>query len=292
MSYRSLLGRPLVLTLMLSAALLSTATVSRADDGSGGATPTTVPWTPAPSATNTPTVRATPKPTPTPVPTRTPAKKSTTSPRTPSKSTPSKPTSPSRSKTPAKSKAPAGAKTPGKAKAPSKRPQRPRHPSRPPQPAYRVPPGWPVSMYIPRIHLTAPVESVALKSVADFKAPFKWGDVAWYDRGPRPGDVGRATVFGHLDSYCCPAAFYLLKTLKSGDLVQVKYKTGAPLTFRVMWGTTFPNTRLPISFLFGTVHERGLSLITCAGVFHRDGTGYDHKMIVYARAVLPNGQLG
>jgi hypothetical protein len=44
--------------------------------------------------------------------------------------------------------------------------------------------------------------------------------------------------------------------------------------------------------MFGRTHERGLVLVTCAGVFHRDGTGYDHKLIVYARLVLPNGTLG
>jgi hypothetical protein len=32
--------------------------------------------------------------------------------------------------------------------------------------------------------------------------------------------------------------------------------------------------------------------MTCAGAFHLDGTGYDHKLIVYARLVLPNGKLG
>jgi hypothetical protein len=44
--------------------------------------------------------------------------------------------------------------------------------------------------------------------------------------------------------------------------------------------------------MFGRNRQRGLVLITCSGVFHYDGTGYDHKLLVYARLILPSGQLG
>ena len=157
---------------------------------------------------------------------------------------------------------------------------------------FTPPQGWPQRLVIPSIGVTAPVESLAFTTAADVHAPYKWSDVAWYDRGPKPGDMGRANIFGHLDSTCCPAIFYRLKDLKPNSTFQVVYKHGKPLTFRVMWSATFPNANLPLKFLFGAVKERGLALMTCAGAFHRDGTGYDHKLIVYARLVLPNGKLG
>ena len=47
----------------------------------------------------------------------------------------------------------------------------------------------------------------------------------------------------------------------------------------------YPNNKLPMKFMFATTRERGLILITCTGVFHRDGTGYDHKRLVYARLI-------
>jgi hypothetical protein len=159
-------------------------------------------------------------------------------------------------------------------------------------PPLTLPQGWPQRLVIPSIHVSATVESLAFTRPQDAKAPYNWGDVAWYDRGPRPGENGRANIFGHLDSTCCPAVFYLLKNLKAGNTVQVSYKKGKPLTFRVLWQATYANNKLPTKFLFGAVHERGLVLMTCAGAFHRDGTGYDHKLIVYARLVLPNGKLG
>jgi sortase (surface protein transpeptidase) len=145
---------------------------------------------------------------------------------------------------------------------------------------------------IPRLAVKAPVEANAFRTVNDLKAPYKWGDVAWYDKGPRPGDAGNADVVGHLDSTCCPAVFYQLKYLKPGDRVQVQYKTGKPLNFRVMWSHVYWDNQLPLKWIFGPNRQRGLVLITCSGVFHYDGTGYDHKLLVFARLILPSGQLG
>lgn len=160
-----------------------------------------------------------------------------------------------------------------------------------PAPVY-VPPGWPKVLTIPRFGVKASVEALKFVATADIHAPYKWGDVAWYNRGPRPGDSGRATIFGHLDSFCCPAVFWQLHSLRPGDIVQVAYKTGKLLNFRVMWQGTYLNSKLPLKYMFGNTKEHGLSLITCTGVFHRDGTGYDHKLLVYTRLVLPSGKLG
>jgi sortase A len=161
-----------------------------------------------------------------------------------------------------------------------------------PAPVVIVPAGWPKILSIPRFGVRASVESLKFSTTADVKAPYNWGDVAWYNRGPRPGDRGRATIFGHLDSLCCPAVFWQLHSLHAGDVVQVAYKKGKILQFRVLWQGTYLNARMPLKFMFGRTSERGLTLITCAGVFHRDGTGYDHKLVVYSRLILPSGKLG
>jgi hypothetical protein len=156
-----------------------------------------------------------------------------------------------------------------------------------------VPPGRPLTVMIPKIAVTASLESVPLSSDRDVHAPFKWADAGWFSRGPRPGAVGRAVIFGHLDSTCCPAVFWNLGTLQAGDTVQVRYADGRMLTFRVLWQHIYANSSLPIQWLFGGGKgPRALILFTCAGIFHTDGTGYDHKLVVYARLVLPNGQLG
>ncbi len=157
---------------------------------------------------------------------------------------------------------------------------------------YTPPQGWPQKFMMPRFGVTAPVESLAFNRPADVHAPYRWGDVAWYDLGAKPGALGHAVIFGHLDSTCCPAVFYQLRNIKPGDTVQVQYKTGHALNFRVIWSHTYPNADLPVKFMYAAAQQRGLVLVTCTGVFHTDGTGYDHKFVVYARLILPNGKLG
>jgi sortase (surface protein transpeptidase) len=162
----------------------------------------------------------------------------------------------------------------------------------PKPPVIKSPIGWPKMLYIPRLGVTAPVESIALDRPEDTHAPYKWSDVAWYDRGAKPGDPGNAAIFGHVDSTCCPAVFYKIQDLKAGDVIEVKYKS-ALLKFKVLWQNSYPNDHLPLKFMFGSFGpQRGLELITCTGIFHLSGEGYDHKRIVYARLLLPNGKLG
>ncbi|GAC1323333.1 MAG: class F sortase [Chloroflexota bacterium] len=153
-----------------------------------------------------------------------------------------------------------------------------------------VPSGWPVLVTVPRIGVRAPIEALALNQKNDFHAPYKWGDVVWYNRGPRPGDLGRSDIFGHLDSLCCPAVFYKLRNLRKGDHVYVVYRSGQALEFQVWWQAVYSNAKMPYNWMFGRTSDRGIMLMTCTGAFHRDGTGYDHKLLVYATLVWPKHQ--
>lgn len=157
---------------------------------------------------------------------------------------------------------------------------------------FTLPAGKPVSLAISRIGVHASIESLTLRNPNDVKAPYRWQDVGWYSLGARPGALGHAVIFGHLDSTCCPAVFWNLKTLRAGDSVQVGYPGSKQLTFRVLWQHTYANAALPTNWMFSAAGQRGLVLYTCAGIFHHDGTGYDHKLVVYARLVLPGGRLG
>jgi Sortase domain len=165
-------------------------------------------------------------------------------------------------------------------------------PQKPHGPAVQVPQGWPQELLIPKLGVKANIEQLSFFNPSDEHAPYRWEDVAWYDLGPKPGHPGRSVIFGHLDSYCCPAVFWHLDQLQYGDVVQVQYKTGPPLTFRVIWTHQYLNNELPLKNMYGFSSQRSLALATCAGIFHRDGTGYDHKVVVFTRLVLPNGQLG
>jgi len=161
-----------------------------------------------------------------------------------------------------------------------------------PSSANIVPAGTPQWLLIPKLGVRASVEHITMLNPQDVHAPYKWEDVAWSSFGPRPGERGNATIFGHVDSTCCPAVFYHLHTLVAGDQFDVLYRGNRALRFRVMWSTTYANSKLPVKWLYGRDRNRGLTLITCTGDFHRDGSGYDHKYLVYSRLILPNGTLG
>jgi hypothetical protein len=181
---------------------------------------------------------------------------------------------------------------------PAKKPAHPvakKKPARPAAPQLHIvlPPGWPQTFSMPQWGVrNAHIEDVTMNGAGDEKAPFQWNDVAWWDRGPKPGAVGNSVIYGHLDSTCCPAVFYHVRDMRPGDTVEVTYRTGQTLTFRVVWTNEYWNNEVPFGFLYGPNPHRSLSLLTCTGVFHTDGTGYDHKFIVYLRLVMPNGQLG
>lgn len=159
-------------------------------------------------------------------------------------------------------------------------------------PIIQLPAGWPTALIIPKLAVRANIESLTLMNPSDLHAPYKWEDVAWYDLGPKPGALGHSVIFGHLDSYCCPAVFYHLDALAPGDRFQVQYRSGQTVTFQVVWNHTYLDNALPTGIMYGHARQRTLALATCTGIFHRDGTGYDHRIVVYARLVLPNGQLG
>ena len=155
-----------------------------------------------------------------------------------------------------------------------------------------VPGGWPVALEVSRMGITAHIEDIALQLPSNAHAPFEWNDVAWNWLGPRPGEHGHATIFGHLDSYCCPAIFWHLRDLVPGDIVTVVYAHNKTVSFRVMWQKEYLNGDIPYNWMYTTHGQRGLVLATCDGDFHTDGTGYDHKLVVYARMIMPNGALG
>jgi hypothetical protein len=59
-----------------------------------------------------------------------------------------------------------------------------------------------------------------------------------------------------------------------------------------MWLHEYLKAAVPYSWIFGQSKQRGVVLITCSGVFHGLNTGgYDHRILVYARLLLPTGRL-
>jgi LPXTG-site transpeptidase (sortase) family protein len=146
------------------------------------------------------------------------------------------------------------------------------------------PPGTPVTLSIPAIHVQAAVEQVGLDKDNAMATPTKWEDVGWYMLGPKPGEPGNAVMAGHLDSKTDMAVFWHLKDLKPGDTVTVTDDKGKERVFRVRELKEYKEDKAPIEEIFGNVSGTHLNLITCGGTWNKDAHQYDTRLVVFTDA--------
>ena len=125
-----------------------------------------------------------------------------------------------------------------------------------------------------------------------------WGTAFWYRGSSIPGEVGTATIAGHVnDPFGIPQIFAHLQDLHPGDLIivhvknttvdirfmvdQVKVYTlqesSDPAVLKKIFGAGPISGTIPQPSLDGLSH---LTLITCSGNF--DNGQFDHHTVVYA----------
>ena len=146
-----------------------------------------------------------------------------------------------------------------------------------------VPVAVPVRLRIPTIGVDAPVEVVGIAADGSLAAPQSWGDVGWYEYGALPGQLGNATLVGHLDSTTGPAVFWRLGSLAKGNTLAVVMSDGTLLSFTVREQDQYPYNDAPYRRLFGPATAANLNLITCAGVWDAQQHTYLQRTVVYAQ---------
>lgn len=141
----------------------------------------------------------------------------------------------------------------------------------------------PQTLLIPKLGLTAPIESVGLDSKGNMDTPEKADDVAWYNKGFRIGDNGSAVIAGHYDRVTgAPAVFYHLSSLTAGDTISVAMDSGKTFTFTVTKTTSFPDAQFPLATVFNTPGKPTLNLITCDGTWNASAKNYSNRLVVYS----------
>jgi sortase (surface protein transpeptidase) len=141
----------------------------------------------------------------------------------------------------------------------------------------------PVRVLIPAIGVDAPVIPLGLNPDKTLQAPdlHRVNEVGWFNQGPRPGAVGPAIFDAHFDGYGKQGAFYRLKDVHAGDLVQIKEANGVILTFHVYRTQEVPKAAFPTD-VYGDRTRPELVLITCGGNWVGGKYGYRDSEIVYA----------
>jgi hypothetical protein len=166
----------------------------------------------------------------------------------------------------------------------------------------------PLELEIPALKVDAPMLGVGLTSANSMDAPKGplddpiWHTAFWYRGSSIPGDVGTATIAGHVnDLIGRPQIFASLKKLKPGDLIIIhKIGTATYIQFKVdkviVYSTKESSDPAVLAQIYGAgpVSGKGpqpspdglshLTLITCAGNYLTNGE-FDHHTVVYATRI-------
>jgi sortase A len=143
--------------------------------------------------------------------------------------------------------------------------------------------GLPIRLTIPKIKVDAAVEYVGLTPQGAMDVPKGPADVAWFNLGPRPGEVGAAVIAGHEGwKDGIPAVFDNLYQLQKGDEFSVAVNNGTEITFVVRDIRTFGQGG-DASAVFGASDGVAhLNLITCEGTWNKIQKSYSDRLVVFA----------
>ncbi len=144
----------------------------------------------------------------------------------------------------------------------------------------------PKTLSIPKINVTAAVESVGLDAQKAMDVPKDSDNVGWYNLGVKPGEKGNAVIDGHLDKVTgAPAVFWNISKLVPGDTLSVKDENGRTISFSVTKVTKYPYDNFPLQDVFGPSEKHRLNLISCNGVWNSKTHNYSQRTVVYSEQI-------
>ncbi len=147
-------------------------------------------------------------------------------------------------------------------------------------------PGMPQALYIPKLQVSAPVESLGLDGNGRMAVPQDANSVGWYNLGFKPGEKGGAVMAGHLDKVTGePAIFYYLYQLSPGDEIYVTDDKGKEYRFVVSDTKNYNFDSFPLPEVFADSKQAGLNLITCNGNWDSQAHNYSHRIVVFSKLV-------
>lgn len=143
--------------------------------------------------------------------------------------------------------------------------------------------GLPKQLIIPAINVNTSINYVGLKSDGTMDIEKDPDKVAWYEFGPRPGDIGSAVIAGHYGWIGDKGSvFNELHSLKKGDEIFVIDDNGLKTAF-VMQESREYDPEADASDVFksndGKAH---LNLITCEGIWESAKNSYSNRLVIFA----------
>lgn len=143
--------------------------------------------------------------------------------------------------------------------------------------------GLPIRLKIPRINLDSTVEPVGFTSDGAMDVPKYQEDVAWFNLGQRPGEVGNAVINGHYGwKSKKPSAFDNLYKLRVGDKIFVEDDKGVIISFVVRESRRYDQSSSAPDVFVSKDGKSHLNLITCEGQWDKTSKSYPNRLVVFA----------
>lgn len=142
--------------------------------------------------------------------------------------------------------------------------------------------GLPVHMWVPRLHIDAPLERVGLTKEGAVDIPKGPTSPAWYEYGPRPGEIGSAIIVGHFGwKNGIPAVFDHLNQIAIGDQVVITSEVQGTQVFVVRKIRTYHKDDVAKEIFISTDGKAHLNLITCMGDWDKAEESYADRLVIF-----------
>jgi len=142
--------------------------------------------------------------------------------------------------------------------------------------------GLPIRFKIPTLNVDAAIEYVGVTPSGAMDVPKGPQDVAWFQFGPRPGEIGSAVIAGHYGwKNGIPAVFDELSKLRKGDKVFVEDANGMIITFVVRESRLLGENENASDVFDSNDGKAHLNLITCEGVWNEVTKSYSERLVVF-----------
>lgn len=146
----------------------------------------------------------------------------------------------------------------------------------------------PVHLSVPAIGVDSDLKQIGLNAKGEIQTPPLVHDshAYWLTVSPTPGELGPATIIGHVDSAAYgPGVFFRLGALRQRDTISVTRADGVVAVFEVERVVEYPKPKFPTQAVYGNLDHAGLRLITCGGIFDPSIRSYESNIVVYASLV-------
>lgn len=151
-----------------------------------------------------------------------------------------------------------------------------------------LPRSRPTRLRIPSIHVDSTLKRIGLTDKGEIATPplVKDSHAYWLTVSPTPGQLGPATIIGHVDSAAYgPGVFFNLGDMRQRDKIYVTRADGVVATFEVQRVAEYKKATFPTHAVYGNIDHAGLRLITCGGTFDSAIKSYESDIVVYAALV-------